>query len=611
MGLFTDKCGQCGYRVRKGSKFCPGCGGGAPKGIVRCGTCNNEVRSSAKFCWSCGSEMAAAPPVIFTSNRWARGPEDFATRIDESDLHGWLIKPLIIEHGTRALFFQGGRFAGELGPGSYDVNGFASRIKNFLINKPASIVLLDAGDLSIDLENGDLWTADQFEVGQQLRLVLQAVEPETLFVNLIKGQNRIALDEFERQLAGEAQMLLRGLVATFKAEQLFTSFDMRYAIEGKLREHLAITLRRFGLELIQLRFIQFEGEGFERLRRERAAGSESEQRLQLAQRLREQMTHEQMHAFKSEKEFQDFVHQTEHELGLKGVIREDELKRLSQRFLFERNREQILRRIELTAIINDAEREQAWKQLLADENAVDEHHQRALGRELATTENQHEKSKIEVEIDRLKFAEQLRQRELRHVQDLAEARGGIDLLKQVQDVKQQRADREQEREARRLAAFSQADAKALIAILDGPAADRLADLERFRAQQAMTPEQLLGIAAAASPDAAKALAAKYEVEGRLPAELLKRVEQQLVEQRQMAEGYADRMERIMQTGLQQMGGVATARAQAGEARQTVVVPGGIGAPVVVNPGAAPPVACAHCGSRLELAGAFCPSCGKK
>ena len=74
MGLFTVKCTnpECEYRVRRGAKYCPKCGSGAPAGKVKCGSCGEEVRSSARFCWNCGTELAIASPPKF--NRRPVGP---------------------------------------------------------------------------------------------------------------------------------------------------------------------------------------------------------------------------------------------------------------------------------------------------------------------------------------------------------------------------------------------------------------------------------------------------------------------------------------------------------------------------------------------------------
>lgn len=621
MGIFTNPCinPECEHRVRKGSKFCPKCGAAAPKGLTSCGRCGKEVRTSSKFCWSCGADLAKELPPAFGHNRWARGPEDFAIRVEVDDIRRLPGQSLAIDHGTRALLFQGGKFKGELGEGQYDLSSIITRVANFLADKPVSVLLMDAGDMAIDLENGSLWTADSFEVGTSSRLLLQVADPDLMFVNLIKGQRCVAIDGLEEGLAGEVQMVLSGILARYRADQLFSSLDARYEIEAQLREHLTGTLARLGLNLVQLRFIDFSGEAFEALRRRRgevqAAGASADitaQRAAIAQRLRETLTRDRMHAFKDQKDFEDFVRQTEHELSLKGVIRDDEMQRLKQRFSFERNREDLLRRIEIEGIAKDEVREQAWKQLLADEREHDERHRRVLDRQLASTQGEAEVRNTRRGVERLDHEEKVRQQEADHIAEMKAARDGVSLLKEMKEIEQAEADREQARKHKDLEAFSKASVEALLGILDGPAADRLVKLERFRAQQKMTPEQLLMVSAAGSPAVAEALGRKYAAEGQVSAELMRRLERQLVDQQQMSEAHAARLERVMQTALQQMGGVAVTRAQAFEPQQTVVVPGAIGAPVVVNPQSGHGVGvCRHCGAAVDSGARFCSQCGKE
>jgi len=633
MGFFTDKCinAECGGRVRKGSQFCPRCGAPAPKGLTQCGSCRAEVRTSSKFCWRCGADLAmSAKPFVF-GDRWARRPEDFAVRVDDQDIKGWLTKPLIVEHGTRAMLFQAGRCRGELNEGRYDMGGFLKTLNHFMIDQAASVMLADAGDATVDLENGGLWTADHFEVGTVERLVLRIKDPDSLFVNLFKGRNRIGLDDLETQLAGEVQMLLAGIVSALPAEALFTDLAVRGRIEAQLREAIATTLGRLGLELVQLRFIGFVGEAYERLRQKQAqlslegkeaqlelerqeqAVDQKEQRSRLERRLREVLTQDKMDEFRSEKEFADFVRQTEHELGLKEVIRADELARLSARFQFERDREGILRRIEIEGIEDNARRERAWKELLAEEQQRDERQRKELERQLAAARNDAEKRNVQREVQRLDHAEKMRQTEQEHLQDLREARDGLDLLERVKKIDQDEADREQGREARLLEARSKATAEALLSIVDGPAADRIVQLEELRRRQNMSPEQLLALAAAASPAAAESLARKYQADGQVSAERAQLLERQIAEQRQMADSHADRMERLMHLALSQMGDVAGTRARPVDPRQTVVVPGaGLGAPVVIAPQSRPSGAvCRHCRAPLEGDGLFCARCGKK
>ena len=629
MGLFTNRCidRDCRHRVRKGSQFCPKCGANAPKGLAACGKCGAEVSTASRFCWECGSDLAAVAKPFIISDIWARGPEDFAVRVDDQDIQGRLTKPIIIEHGTRALFFQNGKCKGELREGRHSMGGFLRNLNNFMIDQRTSVVLVDAGDVLIDLENGDLWTSEKFEVRTVERLVMRIADPESMFVNLFKGRSRISLDEIESQLAGEIQMVLTGLVAQYTAEQLFSDINVRNQLEERLREEMAGTLGRLGLGLVQLRFVSFEGETYEKLRAERSQISETDQRTamiaeraRLNERLRETLTKDKMDAFKNEKDLEGFIRQTEHELGLKEVIRDDEMDRLKDRFSFERDREGLLRRIEIDAIKDDDRRESAWKELLAEEQQRDERHRRELERSLAVAENDAQKQEIELKMQHLDHEAQLRQKRLDHEEATRQARteqeldeqkadAGMKRLKEIKEMEREEDDAEHRRELEKLEAFSEASAQALIAITDGPAGEQIAKLEELRANQQMTPEQILAVTAQASPEAAKALAAKYESEGKLGEEKAKLLEQQLADQRQMAESNADRVERILHTALQQMGEVAGTRARPVEPKQTVVTPGGIGGPVVINPQSG--LACKHCGGALDAGSAFCPHCGKK
>ena len=181
-------------------------------------------------------------------------------------MKGWLIKPFIVEHGTRALLFQAGRLVGELEPGRYDMDGLLSRLTNFMIDRAASVVVMDAGDAPVELENGDLWTADRIEVGTRARLIMRMIEPDSFFQNLMKGRGRLTLDELEYEFAGEIQMLLKGIVAQYESGRLFDNLDVRNELEAQLQQFLGQTLSRFGLEMIQLRFIDFAGPVFEELR---------------------------------------------------------------------------------------------------------------------------------------------------------------------------------------------------------------------------------------------------------------------------------------------------------------------------------------------------------
>lgn len=636
MGLFSDKCGKCKTRVRKGAKFCPSCGEEAPKGLTTCGVCGVELRTGNKFCTNCGTDRSTAPNPELYKQRWARSADDFAVRIDTEQVDGWFTKPVVIEHGTRALLFQQGKLMGELEAGKYDMGGVLKRIPRLGLKTGASLVLMDAGDVTLDIDHTGLWSSDNFEFEASAQIVMRVKDMEQMFVNLFKSVGLLKLDAMRATLCDEVQMILEGTVRQYPAEQLFGNLELRNEIESNIRDYMSNTLARSGFELGQLRFINFGSDKIDQLREQRqdvavaeAEGDITAQRVALAQRLRETMTQDRIHEFKDGNDFEQFVRQTEHEMGMKEVIRGDEMTRLSERMEFDRSRESILRRLEIQTITDEDRREREWKELLSQERVRDEQQSRELDRRIEQAKSDNEIEKLNIEKGRLRHAESIRQREenlgLRaktHEQEMAEARDGVDMLKQVKDIEYEEDKRQQdldieaakadqEVEAQRLEARSKATAEALLSIVGGAdAGKQIAEIEQLRQQQNMSPEQILALAAQASPEAARALAKKYENEGQVQGALVEQMEKQLADQRSMSDGYADRMERLMQTALGQMGNVASTRAQVADSQQTVVVPGGgAGRPVVVNP----PVAsnCKHCGSDMDQGDQFCPECGKQ
>lgn len=129
----------------------------------------------------------------------------------------------------------------------------------------------------------------------------------------------------------------------------------------------------------------------------------------------------------------------------------------------------------------------------------------------------------------------------------------------------------------------------------------LAKLELAKRGVSLTPEQLLAIQAADSPEAAKALVAKFSADEQ--KEFNKRTEA-------MMNANADRLERVAEKGLDAMGKTATARATAQNPGATII-PGGMGAPVVVNTSPQNTKTCKHCGAPLNEDDIFCNECGNR
>jgi len=605
MGLFSDKCEHCGFRIKKGARFCSKCGKPGERGDTTCGACGAEVALISKFCWKCGADLNTMQAPNIISHRWIRDINDFAVRIDDVDVPGLLTKGLIIEHGTKAILFQRGKYVGELKEGVKDVGGLLSRINNFNTNVPASVILMDAGDITQDIEVTNILTQDNIPVNVKFRISLQVVDPDSFYLNLFKTKKKFTLVELRESLSFELANAIATLVAGYNTEDLFGNPQLRQSIESDITKLLEDILNRVGLKIVQLRLIQFTSEEYERIRRERgktklaeAVIEIREDRIKLQKRLRDSLTQEKMDSFKSEKDLEEYIRQTEHELGIKEVVRQDEMQTLKERFVFNKEKEGILRRIEIQGIEDDAERQRAMDNLLAGEERKNITQREELNRRLGVAKNELEIKKIQLEMEQLE-----------NEQDFIEAQKGLQLLERTQDVALKKKEREQELEREKIEAYSKASTEALLAILDGPQAERLKALEEYRLRTNLTPEQLLALTAEKSPEAARALAEKYKAESKITEERLKDMEERIKDQKEMA----DRLERMAKEAMTQMGAVAGEKVKTPEQPQTIVT-GGVGQPVVIGAGGISPGqkrTCPKCGISLEPQALFCPDCGHK
>lgn len=612
MGIFSDKCinHDCGGRVPKAAKFCRICGSPAADADTNCGRCGSVVATSSKFCWKCGVILADQQKTPLFGNRWVRDEDDFAIRVDECDVKGFLTKGLIVEHGTRGMVFQRGRFCGYVDAGNYDVNGFLKKVNNFNQTSPTSVILVDAGDVELHLEAIRLHSKEQVEVDATFKAMVRSSDPEKMFTNAFKGRNRLSVGYLAGSLTDELRSALQTYAGSKSVEELYSNTEIRQEVERKMQLEMEPILERIGLEVVQLRFVDFFCPTYDPIREEesklyvdtRKADIDID-RMKLAQRLRKSMTTDQMDKIKNENDLADFIRQTEHELGLKDVIRSDEMDKLKRQFAYNRNKELLTQQIEIEGIKSEHERSQSRLNLIAKIENMNLEHRGALDRKLDEAKNDAQKRRVELDIERLESE-----------QDFWEAEQAIELRKKSQLAELEVEEREQGLEAKRLQERSKASAQALLSILDGPAADRIMKLEELRAKEKLTPDQIIAMTAADSPHVAQALAEKYKAEASVSEERFLQIQGFMARQEETSKESADRLERVMHTALQQMGTTATSRSQAqGPGSQTVVAPGGMGGPpVIINPqGPQEEIACPKCKKMIPSDSRFCPNCRAK
>ncbi len=593
------KCSNCGAENDKKSKFCSACG--SPLSGITCSSCGELVGPSYKFCPNCGARISdydeqrsGATPVVDEKGKisvWQRAPSDFAQRFEVSDIKGLFSKKLTVMPGTKALFLQGGRFSGELPPGTYTVGGLTQAIKTLNLAGKATVILVDDSDVALDFSIGGLRTKENFDAGVKGRIVANTEEPIMFFNNLMKGREHVAVSEVQGLLRNEMLNVLQSKLKQYSFEELYGNLELKRELGQDFEHELSTTLSRVGVKLIHMPYFDYDESYWTEIIEKQGKlgravkGEELEKkRSELVKQIRARLTEDKIDELRNAEDLEKFMH----EIDKDELIRGNEMSELKQIFM-ENQEDRVFAR------------EWMFKRL--------------------DVQNDVELQKMRTDYERER--------------DEEDARSGIRILKEMKAAKREDAagyqalDLEKQQklaeiEAERLKARSTVSAESLISMTEGKQAEYLAELARMEKGKALTDEQILALAAGDSAAVAEAFKEKYKS---LSAEQIMKVyEGQLEDKDELVQTIQeissrgdDRLERMASKALEQMGVTAATRAQGASSGATTVVTGGGGAPVIV--GGAPQmsgssaqdvkkvVICPECNAELPLGTRFCTNCG--
>jgi len=505
-----------------------------------------------------------------TGDRWERKPDDIAVRIESSDVKSkWGNKPFVVFDGTVALVFSKGRLLGQLASGQHDIDG---RFRSWLAgDAPTTLIIVDEGDIPLDVDVSALYSQESIALDIAIRLTLSLAPPETFYLNVMKGRKRYVQEDLRSHLRPELFDALLSFTSTHPIEDLYHNPALRQQAVEVLSERIGPSLDRLGFGLVALNVVSVTSDQFDG-HREKQADVDLEARdadvraarLEVLQRVREDLAEGLKQKAVTMSELRDSMHQATHELGLKDRLREDELARLDARL---------------------------------DQDARDFEQERTQSRDLSGVEHElavdaskrsHEREQGELDLDAF-LAERVKSagtdEEVRDLERSGDEKD-LELAKKIREealeARRQKKMQDVEIERERIEALSKADTATKIALGLGHE-ETLLELERLEKQKELTPDQLLVIAAEHSDAAAAALAERFKSEGKLNEEVLDQVRRQLEQERQAGREHAQQLERILNQSLEQMGRVATSRAEAqGSGDQTIITPG-MGGATIINP----------------------------
>lgn len=625
------KCNNCGETNTKGNKFCSNCGNILSQAI--CNACGAEISSNMKFCLNCGSKLSQldnsrrSNESIVSDNQekvrsWSRNPLDFAKKIEIDDIKGTFNKRITIEQGTKALFLQGGRFNGELLPGTYNVGGLIQKIENLNISEKATVILVDDSDVRINVNVSGLRTSENLEAGIKSTIVLSLEEAILFFNNVMKGRSNVTVTDIEDFLKNEISNVLQSKLKSYSFDTLYGNEDLKNEIQQDLQFKLQTTLERTGLRLIHLPYFGFDETAWSEINEQkRKIGKESaevklrdssedleDKRFEFTKRIRERLTLDKINELENSDNFVKFIHEQDKD----KVIREDEMVILKQ--IFEESRDD--QRRARNRIIENLEQEHRHK-LESEKTGHDIDIQSRLKKH---------------EIDKKKADDEFN--DGRHLKDLELKRKkgeeGIDLYRQMQAAKLEKTagfqNLEVEKlksdadiEAQKLQNRSNASDEALLSTLDGPQLGQLSELAKMKAAKGLSEEQLMALSAKDSAGVAEAMKAKYSADAtkKMYEERMDDQKKFLDKMEGLSDKSADRAERMSMKSMEQMGQTASTRASMPS--NTTVVSGEGGQPVVIGGQSGGQqsqkeiekiVVCRECNHELPLGTKFCSNCGE-
>jgi len=388
-----------------------------------------------------------------------------------------------------------------------------------------------------------------------------------------------------------------------------------------------------------VRFVAFSTPAVDALRKRRGESfvleqkaDHLEQREALIRRIRETLNRDRMAQFTSSQDLEQFIRQTEHELGMKELIRQVEMDDLKRTFDQKHQDAEIARRHLL-------------------ETLELEHRLAVLGKQQTLTDKQFE-HKVRIERETLKagheadwetFQLQLRKREavrvdsLKETQVKAEAvRAKINLADEAMALRRKKDELEHENETHRLAREQEArdrearrELEKIHALSAAEQARLAADLKKTETLKEMSVDQILALMAKDSPHLATALAERARAQAQAQSGAAVSAELKAVYEKILAgkDTETDRLERVMDRAMQSVervaaGAAGTERARKDEIKEVVSqdmdrmadvaltragAPGSPGSPAAQ----AAVVVCPGCLKQVAAGSRFCDTCGHK
>jgi hypothetical protein len=493
---------RCRAAVKKKARFCSTCGSPAPGGWRRCPNpaCRKWVGNESAFCPHCRQALNPGDRFEVINGRWQRPAGELARRFETLNLLDDIKRTgLVIDAGTRALLLDGGKVRDVLEAGSHSLESLGHKINHWGNPPPRSVVLVDGSEHILPLECRNLKDARQQTVNMNLtlrwRLGQKERQLEAFFVEMLKGEDRLASFAVNEGLEEELSSILKVAVANLDAESLLRDPEGREKLHQELRERLEQSLETYGLELTRVTALEVTVPEIERLLEQEGAGVRARRSLDLEKEMLGRAAEAEAMRTRHKFDSREFQEQVSHEAKLRDLTREEEMRNVTHGTRMSKAEQEF----EFRDRLRDHEREnqKLGNQDRREDENLDKQHER---------ENRKLDALSDDEIDRLTHQRDLDKNLSEHELNVRKTKDALELRK-LKNA-QTHEDKQKEMELLGMKAKILADLKPEVLLALEPDAEVRRDLQGFfemRMKGEMSPEALLVLLAEKSPQAGQAL----------------------------------------------------------------------------------------------------------
>ena len=609
-------CPKCNKELKDTAKFCGGCGYKFPvdtnspsdiKGTGNtCPKCGNQLKPGAKFCGKCGTRIQAVVESQSIQNasqtgskqleavgnsgfvRWTMLPGQIAVKITEKEFDDYgKIKGLVIQDGTKALFFVNGKIVTELEAGSYKLSelkedeagtrggflGFLQRAGAAAVRaatsllraltgnteKPAiSVVLVRSTDFPLVFSVKDANTSGvRSEVG--LHLLCKVANINEFYRNLLLDKKFVGFEEMQAALNLVVRNQVNSAVSGYTPDRVDNNPELAQAVLNLLQTGI-MDVYPF-VEIKKILQLTAEHQGLENLRRMGEELYVSEQELSHLQKRNDFLN--RLQSVRNEQETIELSADYKHQLDTGAIeanfrarkleiykqmeLTQDEQEKFDLMLAAEKKLREAQTQEQVDAALHEYQksgmlREQEIDQLrhlgrMADLRNTQEYDMAELRGELAIKREQDNYSDERRDKD-AKFQDSRRRAELELEKE--EQLNQIEMLRQAQALRVERENAEHQRELERENAARAHEEEMQRQQLE-------AKLENQRIYAGMSFEQIMAANPDISPDAAKALAQKFASEGK--EELLRAREADMARQNEQQMEMMRMMQQMAMAGM--------------------------------------------------------------